>query len=444
MPMSIPASAVLCRIATVVGLAAAGAVAFGQSPPLALPPAAVAGTSAGPVRRLTLDEARQLALGNKALVLGRLNVEQLQHATDAARKDYFPKVLGNVSYFHFDGDLGEVVTVQRGQRGILPPGIATINVAVVNQNAALSTVMVAQPITKLIAVNALVQIARAEANAAQAQLDKGTRDLLSGVAQAYYGLLGAQRIQTALELQVQLLEQLVSAKPAPELRIGLVETKQGLAQVRGQVLELTQQLNSLLDFPLCTVLELVDSTPYDPSVRCADEAAEIAVAHDPEIREAAQSIAKAEAGLRVARMGYLPDVNVVGGYANQTGADYIQDNIGFVGVTAGMTLWEWNKKKDLIHQRQTQIALAQQNVAVTADKVRLAARKAYLDFDQAREAYRLAGEMVQARTDAEKSASGPAAAQAKADTTKAQLELMKAEIAYRVAHAQLAGLVCGQ
>ena len=43
--------------------------------------------------------------------------------------------------------------------------------------------MLVQPITKLIAVNALVQIARADVQIAGATLDKGVRDLLSGVAQ---------------------------------------------------------------------------------------------------------------------------------------------------------------------------------------------------------------------------------------------------------------------
>ena len=63
-------------------------------------------------------------------------------------------------------------------------------------------------------------------------------------------------------------------------------------------------------------------------------------------------------------------------------------------------------------------------------------------FEQAREANRLAGEMVQARKEAEKAATGAAALQAKAETAKAELEAMKAEITYRVAHAQLAALVC--
>ena len=49
--------------------------------------------------------------------------------------------------------------------------------------------------------------------------------------------------------------------------------------------------------------------------------------------------------------------------------------------------------------------------------------------------------MVQARKDAENAAAGPAALQAKAETSRAELEQMKAEIAYRVAHAQLMGLL---
>jgi len=400
----------------------------GEVPPAHAPTAP--GTN---VRRLTLEEARQLALtSNKALALARLNVEQLQHATNAARKDYFPKVLGASTYAHFNHDLGSVLTLKRGRLGILAPGTTTINAAVLNQDSSLSTVFVAQPITKLIAVNAAVQIARADELAAQAKLDKGTRDLLSGVTQAYHGLVGAQRIQTALELQVKLLEQLVSVKPVPELRVGLVEARQGLVQVRGQVQELTDQLNDLLDLPACTVLAL------------AGPAAEWAAKNNPEVREAEQSIAKAEAGLQVARMDYLPDVNIIGGYANQTGASYIQDNFSYIGITGSYTFWDWGKRRDIKRQRQTQIALAQQNLQVTIDKVRLEARKAYVSFEQAREGYRLAGEMVQARKAAEKGATGQAAVQAKAETSKAELEYMKAEITYRVAHAQLAALLCSE
>lgn len=303
--------------------------------------------------------------------------------------------------------------------------------------------MLAQPITKLIAVNAAVQIARADQASAQAQLDKGMQELLSGVAQAYYGLLGVQRIDSALTLQVSMLEQLQAAKPTPELRIGILEAKQGLSQVRGQVQELTDQLGTLLGLPPDTRLELADPVPADLPVHSAEEAAQLALSCNAEIRQAEQSIAKAHAALQVAKMDYIPDVNVIGGYANQTGASYIQPNIGFVGVTANYTFWDWGKRRDSKRQRDTDMAMAEQNVRVTIDKVRGEARKTYGSFEQARDAFKLAGEMVQARIDAEHGATGAAALQAKADTSKAQLEEMKAEIAYRVAYAQLAGLIKG-
>jgi outer membrane protein TolC len=407
-------------------------------------PAEPAPPAAGPpVRRLTLEEARALALANnKSLELARLNVAEKEHATSAAGRDYLPKVLGSVDWFHFDSALGNVVVTAPGRFGILPTGATLVNSAVLNQNSTLSTVFAAQPITKLIAVNAAVKIARADENAAKAQLDKGTRDLLSGVTQAYEGLLGALRIQAALDVQVRLLEQLLQLKPAPELRVGLVEARQGLLQVRGQVQELTATLNSLLDLPACTVLEPVDPLPPELPVHCATEAAQLALAHNPEVREAEQSVAKAEAALQVARMAYLPDVNVLGGWANQTAASYIEPNIAYFGMTGSYTFWDWGKRRELVRDRHALIAVARQNLAVVADKVQQDAWKAYNAFEQAREANRLAGEMVQARKEAEKGATGAAALQAKAETSKAELEAMKAEIAYRVAYAQLAALVC--
>ncbi len=158
-----------------------------------LPPVDSPSVLPGCVRRLTLDEARQLALeNNKALVLAQLNVHEKQHATTAATKDYFPKVLGSVTYFHFDNPLGTVLTT----RGTILP--TTVPVNVVNQDATLSTAFIAQPITKLIAVNALVQIDRADEHIAKAKLDKGAKDVLSDVTQIYYGLLARSKSRLRL------------------------------------------------------------------------------------------------------------------------------------------------------------------------------------------------------------------------------------------------------
>src|SRR6185503_19457791 len=119
--------------------------------------------------------------------------------------------------------------------------------------------------------------------------------------------------------------------------LGLLEVRKGLAEADRNIAELTQLLNQLLGFPSCAVLNLVEPPLPPITVTCVEEAGELAVANSPQIREAEQNIMKARAGLRAAKMDYLPDVNVVGGYVAQSAADYIQEDFTAVGVTASYT-----------------------------------------------------------------------------------------------------------
>jgi outer membrane protein TolC len=184
--------------------------------PNALPPSE-------PAVNLTLEDAKQRALStSKGLGLAKLAIREKQEATAAARTDYLPKLLANDLYFHFNSNLGVVETLRTGRLGILPPvGTRTIAVRAVNQDANLFSLTLAQPITKLIAVNAAVKIARADEEIARSQLATGTQDLLSGVAQAFYGLNGAQRIEAVLRPQVDYLEPLSRTNPSPDVRVAL-------------------------------------------------------------------------------------------------------------------------------------------------------------------------------------------------------------------------------
>src|SRR5262245_61317325 len=236
--------------------------------------AAVSVPGNGPptVTRLTLEQARDMALAhNQKLILGRMNVDEKGIAVSAAKRDYFPKLLGTSTYLHFNENLGTVLATRDrtlggttiGPRGqIQLPTISipgrTISANVLNKDTWYGTMMVAQPITKLIGVSALVDLARADEGIAAAQLDQGTRDLLSGISQAYYGLLAAQRIQAALTLQLRAVEPLVKAQPTPAGRLGLLEVRKGLADTDKQVAELTDLLNNLLGLPASTRLELVE------------------------------------------------------------------------------------------------------------------------------------------------------------------------------------------
>src|SRR5438067_13800770 len=83
------------------------------------------------------------------------------------------------------------------------------------------------------------------------------------------------------------------------------------------------QLTGLLDLPLCTTLELVEPPLPGLPFRCADEVIGLALADSPEIREAQHTIAKARAAVAAGKLDYVPSIAAVGGYANQSAADYV-------------------------------------------------------------------------------------------------------------------------
>jgi outer membrane protein TolC len=291
-------------------------------------------------------------------------------------------------------------------------------------------------------VSALVELARADEGIASAELDKGTRDLHSGVTQAYHGLLAARRIDAALALQFQAVEPLVKAKPTAELRLGLLELRKARSETKKQIPELTALLNQLLGFPPGTGLDLVEPELPPVTVTSADETAELALTNNPQVREAQQNIAKACAGLKAARMEYLPDVNVVAAYVGQNSAEYIQRDFGFVGATASYTFVDWGKRNRVRCQRETQIAMARRNVDVMIETVQLEARKTFLAYQQTEEELQIASETVAARKDAEGDAkSVPEVMAAKAATAKAGLEQMQAELYYHLAHAKLLAII---
>jgi outer membrane protein TolC len=227
-----------------------------------------------------------------------------------------------------------------------------------------------------------------------------------------------------------------------EARTALVEGKQGLQEVSNQVADLQEQLAILLDVPTCTQFELVEPPLPVAPVRCADEAVGLALANSPEIREAEQTVAKAHAAVRAAKLDYIPSIAVIGGYTNQTAADYIQPNIGFVGVMGTYTFVDWGKRRNTIRERDQLVAMATLKVQQTQDDVRQKTLKAFRDYEQGQQAVKLAAELVEVRKEGEKAAATPTAKFTTAkDSMTAQVDYMKADLAHRIAYVKLMALI---
>src|SRR5262249_45522486 len=182
--------------------------------------------------------------------------------------------------------------------------------------------------------------------------------------------------------------------------------------------------------------------------RCGDEVADLAVAASPEVRSAQQTILKAQAALTAGRLDYVPSVAVVGGYLNQTAADYMQQNIGYVGVVGTYTFFDAGKRRNVIRERKTLVAMASLKYQQTQDEVRQKAQKAFRDVVASQEALQIAQQMVELRKEAEKKATTPEALRnptallaASKARMLAEVDAVKADLAYREAYTQLMSLI---
>jgi len=444
----IPLRVVLASGVCLAGLAVSSVA--GQDVPAKVP---MAENSPPGSMRLTLEEAKQRALANnKLLNLAALNVEAKGFAIRAAKANYFPQISGSVLYAHFNDDLGTVITGGgRMVTGPLGRPLLTLptfaaNVPVLNQNSTFANVGAVQPITDLLKVRQGVKLAQADQGIAQAQLEKGMRAVASGVEQLYWALLAARRIQAGAVEGLRGAEMLAKTKVL-EARIALVEARQGLQQVNQQIADLQEKMNGLLDVPLGTTLELVEPPLPQMPYRCAEDVIGLALAASPEIREAQQTIAKAEAAVCAGKLDYVPSVAVVGGYVNQQAADYIQPNIGYVGVVGTVTFVDWGKRRNVIRERKMLLAMAHGKLSQTEDEVRQKATKAFRDVADSQNDLKTAQEMVELRQEAAKKAATPQAAsnlpallKASKELALAEVDLVKTDLAYRIAYVELMAL----
>jgi outer membrane protein TolC len=436
------------RAACLIGILLSEFVALHAAPPDKQAQPADVLPPPPPPMHITIEEAKERALSNnKLLNIGSMNVESKAYAVKVAKSNYFPHVVGTSVFLHFNDDLGTVLATQgrtvTGPRGtplVTLPATA-IDLPVLNQNSEFSTVTAIQPLTDLFKVKQGVEIARADQAIAQAQLEQGIRKVASGTEQLYWALLFVRKIQAGAQEAVAGAEQLAQLKTV-EARLALVEARQGLQAANKQAADLEEQLNALLDLPLCTHLELVEPALPELPFHCVDDVVAQALANSPELAEDSATIGKAHAAVKAGKLDYVPSVAIVGGYLNQTGMDYVQQNVGFIGVMGSYTFVDWGKRRNTIRERQMLESMASLKLSDTEDKIRQKVAKTFRELIENQEALKMATEMAELRKEAEKSAKTPKDMMAAVkDRMTADVDAIKADLAYRQSVVQLMNLI---
>ena len=403
--------------------------------------------SASGALRITLEEALARAVATHALVAASAGVSAAHFRHKAVQSDYFPKVgayLVNIHYNKFMGD-----TFQLFRRGIIFPTVSRA-VPLFDKDQTFVGPTVTQPLTPLFKVYEAVRIAKADERIARAKANAASVQLTADVERAYFDLLIAQRRQAEARANVEIAErklQIASSAAAPvdgvmEREAALLEAKKALLAASDKVTELTSSLTGLTGLPEDARLELIPPPPVvieadsSPQQAAPPQKPRPVIAFSPEIVEAEETVVKAKAARRLAKLEYVPDAVITGGYMFQTGIPILPDDFSWIGVIATWTIFDFFKRERTIKERDAQVTMAKANLEMVRAKVTAAAQKTVVDLDRTRrilELTRRVASMQLAMTPRDQEP-GP---EARAALAKAEAEMFQAELEYRTAYAQM-------
>jgi outer membrane protein TolC len=412
------------------------------------------------VRRLTLAEAVQLAVGqNRALKIARLKIEESAQKKVGERSAYFPSIT-NQSNALYITDLQSIVIPAGALGGVgreLIPAQA-INLQQGNQRLFSSGTMIAQPLTQLIRIHQQNRIGAAEVAISRHDVKKAENEIAVQVHTLYYGILVSQLQKKAAEQQTEyanenLRESEEDVRNGSALKVAVIGSHAELLEGRQSVLTADLQLadfktalNDLLGLPLDTDLEL------DPGVAANFEPVpkieylKMAWAENPDILSAKETVRKAQAGVAAARTAYIPDITAFARHSYQDGVPFLVHNFGTFGVSLSYDVFDFGKRRAAVRAREVQLAEAEQNVERLKEQVAVSIERSYNKAERTRSMVSVASEVAKLRQESERLATNQlrqgvvqvsGRRQATAANYKAQADLLQASLGYLLARAEL-------
>ncbi|MCZ2077207.1 MAG: efflux RND transporter permease subunit [Bryobacterales bacterium] len=412
-------------------------------------------------RRLTLPEAVDTALRQNAMLkIARLKAEENRYRAGAARANYFPRATNESNLLN---------TVER-QKIAIPAGIFgvfqdegpvpphPIPIEQGSSNLFYTTTTLGQPLTQLVKIRAGHGVALADAAAAAADLKKAGNEIALKVHELYFGLLIARAQKRAAQAQLEFAEaRMRDSRAAVEagniLEVALIGARAGLLENRHQLLaaddriaDLAVEFNDLLGLPLDTVVELVPPSPADTSPSDHGEYTRIALAESPDVRAAEEAVEKARRGVTAAKADYIPELTAFVQHVYQNGVPFLARNNGIFGLRMNWDLFDFGKRRSVIGEREALLAQAEENLRRQKNRVSVEVEKAVRKLERARQMLEVAREALHLRRENERLtadqvevgvASASAASETRAAAAKAEADLLRANLGYLLAHAEL-------
>jgi len=299
---------------------------------------------------LTLEESIKIALErNLKLHSAMEGVAGSEFRRKAAMTDFFSKWTGQYGYTFYNSP----VTV--GYVAITLPTGKVINTDREIYN--LSTT-ISQP---LFAGGSILSNYRNEklgVDISKTDVETVKRDIILLVREGYFNILRAEKFldvaqQTVKQFSAQLEVTkaffevgIVPKNDVLQAEVRLANAKQALVRTENDVVLAKSSFNSLLRREIDTPLQIIDILEYSPFSLRFEESLKEALEKRPEIRTANLKIAQSKEGVKIAKSGFFPTINLLGNYSRVSDEPLLGGDRGERWTVQGLatfTLGDWGK-----------------------------------------------------------------------------------------------------
>jgi outer membrane protein TolC len=401
--------------------------------------------------------------------IARLGVEEKARRVASARADQLPQLSSDANLWHIARSQSiDVPAGAWGKAGGQWVPAQPVQLTQGLNNILLANTTLGQPLTQLFRIREGVRIAQADERISEAEAGRAELQVTYAVHELYCGLLVSRRRIEAARAQIAWQEErlresreAVDAGNVLEVsvigsRASLLESRHALLEAEDRVSDLTAEFDDLLGLASGTEVELAEPEGASAPAPSADDYLQAGLQGNPDVRSAAQLVAKARSAVGAARSEYIPDIAAFARHTYQSGVPFISRNNGTVGFQMNWKLFDFGKRADLVAERRALLAQAEENLRRVKNRVSVEVEKSYRKLARAQNMIEVADEALALRRESERLAANRVAAgvapesarrEAEAATRKAEADRLQAAMGVLLARAELdrvAGKAAGQ
>ncbi len=227
-------------------------------------------------------------------------------------------------------------------------------------------------------------------------VDTAKMDLVLQVRAGYFNILRAEKFSNVAQQQVKQFEAqlqvtqaffdvgIVPKNDVLQAEVQLANARQGLVKAENDLAVAKASFNTLLRREISTPLSVVDILEYKAFPLGFEASLDEAIRQRPEIKTAQLNVDQAKEGVKIARSGFFPTINLNGTYSRSSDEAVLQGDIRSerwtVQALATFTLWNWGNTAFKVGENKVKVTQAEDSKTQLIESIILEVRQAYLNM----------------------------------------------------------------